>query len=244
MTKDEAIAEVCSKARGEVGYYTTGSASNGTLYSKYAKEINEKYKGFYNGNKNGYDWCTSFVDWCFLETFGFDNTCKMTNQGGNNTAGASSTSSFNYFKAMGTKFWGTTPHVGAQAFIAWAPNLNTVVHTGLVVAVTRNSIDVIEGNTGGTIDGVKRNSCVRLRQWQPDGGLYGDGKIVGYGYPDWSVVSDLEVEPDVPEPTVKSKGIYIQNKFYKAKIWNGSKWVDTTPKIWNRSKWVDSVKKD
>ena len=59
-------------AEAEIGYHE--KASNSNLDSKTANSGNKNYQkygrdlfkaGFYNGNKNGYEWCTSFVAWCF-----------------------------------------------------------------------------------------------------------------------------------------------------------------------------------
>ena len=74
MTAQERLL---ATAKAELGY--TGKKSNAQLddpnantpglFNKFARDL-DALGDFYNGRKNGYDWCDVFVDWCFYKTFG------------------------------------------------------------------------------------------------------------------------------------------------------------------------------
>ena len=58
-------------AEAEIGYHE--KASNSNLDSKTTNSGNKNFTkygrdlfnaGFFNGNKNGFDWCAQFVTWC------------------------------------------------------------------------------------------------------------------------------------------------------------------------------------
>ena len=64
-------------AEAEIGYHE--KASNANLdsktansgkgnYTKYSRDLHKT--GYYNGNKQGFDWCDQFVDWCFFKLCG------------------------------------------------------------------------------------------------------------------------------------------------------------------------------
>ena len=62
-------------AEAEIGYHE--KASNSNLDSKTANSGSKNYTkygrdlfnaGFFNGNKNGFDWCAQFPTWCVCET--------------------------------------------------------------------------------------------------------------------------------------------------------------------------------
>jgi hypothetical protein len=67
-------SRLISIAEAEIGYREKASnaqldsknANSGSKnYQKYGRDLNKA--GYYNGNKNGYEWCDQFVDWCFLQ---------------------------------------------------------------------------------------------------------------------------------------------------------------------------------
>ena len=73
-----AVDQVIALAKQELGYLekkdnnlkylfdkTANAGSNN--YTKYAYEIWTKWPDFFNGNKNGYAWCASFVCWLFFD---------------------------------------------------------------------------------------------------------------------------------------------------------------------------------
>lgn len=78
MTKNEAIKKIVDLAESEVGY----EEPNHDNYNKYAAYIDSNYppQEWYNGRKNGGDWCTIFVDYCFLYALGYSAAYKILNR--------------------------------------------------------------------------------------------------------------------------------------------------------------------
>ena len=158
---------VVSIALAEVGYHE--KASNNNLdnptansgsgnWTKYARDL--AAAGYYNGNKNGYAWCDSFVDWCFFKAYGSKAAAeKVQCQSGD--LGAACPNSADYFKAKGR--FDKTPKYGDQVFFG------DFEHTGLCVGVTATTISTVEGNSG---DAVKQHTYSR-----------NDSYIAGYGHP-------------------------------------------------------------
>lgn len=161
-------------AKAEVGYKEKASNSNlnsktgnagHANYNKYAAEIDKNYPAFYNGRKNGYDWCDIFNDWCFIHTFGLEKALKLLCQP-KKSAGAGCYYSMNYYKSAG-RFHKSNPQPGDQIF--FGSSQNDVWHTGIVVDVDDDTVYTVEGNSS---DGVASRS-------------YGlkNKTIVGYGRP-------------------------------------------------------------
>lgn len=172
-------------AEAEVGYKE--KATNSQLYdktanagynnwNKYANDIDTKYPNFYNGKKNGYDWCDVFVDWCFIQAYGVENAQRLLCQP-DKSCGAGCEYSYRYYKDRGQV--GNVPKLGAQIFFG------DLDHTGIVVDFDDNNVYTVEGNTGSGVNEVCRKKYSRNSSW-----------IYGYGYPAF----DEEVEP-APTPT-------------------------------------------
>ena len=166
------VEKVVSIALGEVGYKE--KADNGRLdlaaanagtgnWTKYARDLYEA--GYYNGNKNGYEWCDVFVDWVFFKAFGKTEGQLMQYQSG--PLGAACPYSAGYYKARGR--YDRTPRVGDQVFYQQDGQL---VHTGIVTAVAGGYITAVEGNASNAV--VKRTRS------------QGDSYIDGYGHPDYA----------------------------------------------------------
>jgi len=182
MTPQE---RVIATAEDQVGYFGKKSnarlddpkADQGGKYNKFARDL-DAMGGFYNGKKNGYDWCDVFVDWCFVTTFGRELAQKLLCQP-DRSLGAGTGYSLKYYKAKGRLF--TTPQPGDQIFFGDA---KSTWHTGLVVKVAGGYVHTIEGNAG-------KPSAVRARKY-----AIGSKSIKGYGRPDWSLVPAEEMEDD------------------------------------------------
>ena len=174
-------------AKTQKGYYE--KKSNKSLYSKtankgkknytkYAYEFDNYFKTFYGGKKQTVAWCDMFVDWCFVTAFGEAGARKALYQP-TKSAGAGANSSMSYYKKH--KAFSKTPKVGDQVFFSKSANGKKAVHTGLVIAVSKSSITIIEGNSGKNTDlvvqsTIKKNSA-RYK------------KIIGFGHPKYSAVS-------------------------------------------------------
>lgn len=152
------LSEVLKIAKNECGYLE--KASNKDLddpkanpgkgnFTKYARDL--AAAGYYNGNKNGYDWCDVFVDWVFWQACGRDKaaaeeaTCQI---GAYALYGAGVKWSKDGFLSVGRL--DQTPKVGDQFFI-----YNNITeyweHTGIVTEVGSDYFRTIEGNTDNQV---------------------------------------------------------------------------------------------
>lgn len=179
-------------AETEIGYHEKASnsnldsktANNGKgNYTKYSRDLHKA--GYYNGNKNGYDWCDQFVDWCFFKLCGNKDKAEYIEcQTGKYGAGCGF--SLKYYKAAG-RFDGN-PKVGDQIFFKYSNDDSTADHTGIVVRVTDSLIETIEGNSGNE---VKRKAYQR-----------NDKTIIGYGHPRYDAEPKKETKPVAKECTI------------------------------------------
>ena len=166
--------QLASIAEAEIGYHEKASNSNLDSktansgkgnYTKYSRDLHKA--GYYNGNKQGFDWCDQFVDWCFFKLCGKNKDKAEYLECQTGKYGAGCGYSLKYYKAAG-RFDGN-PKVGDQIFFKYTDDNSTADHTGIVVRVTDGLIETIEGNSGGE---VKRKCYQRT-----------DKTIIGYGHP-------------------------------------------------------------
>lgn len=212
VTTAQAIAALIAWFKGEVGYIEKrtnaqlqdkiANAGNGN-YTKYAEEIDTKYPNFYNGPKNGFPWCDVFLDDGFINVFGYDMAIKLlcTKE---KSSGAGCIYSADYYRSKGRFF--KTPQVGDQIFFGSAGN---ETHTGIVVAVTSSTVTTIEGNTSSEA-GVVPNGGMVCEKDYPRNKSY----IVGYGRPDYSLVTSLAAgvkTPEVKAPEEAKKEAAVAN---------------------------------
>ena len=205
MNKNEAIAKLVACAKSQVGYLekktnaylddkTANAGSNN--WNKYARDIDNKYPKFYNGKKNGYSWCDIFVDWCFIECFGYEKALKMLYQPTKST-GAGCSYSAGFYRAHNAFY--RQPQVGDQVFFGDYGNEG---HTGIVVAVSGNIITTVEGNTSGGYGVESNGDGVYIKRYN-----ISTQYIPGFGRPNWGVVSSNagkeEVSDTVSYPTIK-----------------------------------------
>lgn len=205
MNEIERIIEI---AKAEIGYLEkksnkdldskTANAGNGN-YTKYARDL-DNVAGFYNGKKNGYDWCDIFVDWCFYKAFGVTRALELLCQP-QKSCGAGVYYSAQYYKNK-KQFYTSNPQAGDQVF------LNKYNHTGLVIKVDGNYIYTIEGNTSSPVN------CVKKKKY-----ALNSTYIVGYGRPNYAEDIIEPVEPNEPvEPTPAPEIIYGLEVGDKVKI--------------------------
>ena len=180
MTKEEAVAKIIALAEEQVGYVPYSGKKN-----KYAEELDKV--DFFNGPKNGYDWCCCFVAWLFEHTWGKATAQKMLYLP-EKSLGAACPYVADYY--INNKAWYAVPQVGDQILFG---DRRDEDHTGIVWKVTANYVYTIEGNAGGG------NGKVMKRQY-----ALTNGWISGYGRPNWSVVASVEPKPEPkPEPAPK-----------------------------------------
>lgn len=164
MTPAEKMAEW---AKSQVGY-----AADDQKRTKYGEMLDNL--DFYNGPKNGYDWCEQFYDAGMVTCFGEDAAIEMMGaslQGG----GAGCWISAQEYRDAGQ--WSQEPSVGAQIYFG---RFGDESHTGCVVDYSWSQVVTVEGNTGYS-QGYD-TGAVLYRTYD----RY-DPAIVGYGVPDWSL---------------------------------------------------------
>ena len=199
----EAVIKV---AESQIGYhekasnsqlddFTANSGNNN--WNKYARDIDENYPDWYNGKKNGYDWCDIFVDWCFITAYGRAEAQKLLCQP-NNSLGAGCEYSYGYYKDKGQT--GSSPKKGAQIFFG------DLDHTGIVIDFDNNYVYTVEGNSGNE---VKKKKYSRNDSW-----------IYGYGYPDYDEEPQPQPTPSGKAwtggyPTMPSRGYYLTGDGYE-----------------------------
>ena len=190
LTQDEAINKVLTIARNEIGYHEKISSSGlddpaanagSGNYTKYARDL-DAIPGFYNGVKNGYPWCDVFYDWLLVKAFGAQTAKQLLCQP-DNSAGAGCYYSALYYRMAG-RFRDRDPEPGDQIFFTF--QAGEVSHTGIVEAVSEDTVVTIEGNT---------SDCVARKSYP-----IGSGSIYGYGRPDWSLVSIVDTSTPAADP--------------------------------------------
>lgn len=214
MDKNEAIAKLVDCAMSQVGYLEKRSnaqlddktANAGSAnWNRYARDIDSKYPSFYNGKKNGYSWCDIFVDWCFIECFGYEKALKMLYQP-TKSAGAGCQYSANYYRAHNAFY--RQPQVGDQVFFGDYGNEG---HTGIVIDVAGSVVTTVEGNTSGGYGVDSNGDGVYIKRYNIN-----TQYIPGFGRPNWEVVSsnvgNEEATDTVSYPTIKldSKGSNVK----------------------------------
>lgn len=180
-------------ATAEIGYHEKASNSNLDSktansgkgnYTKYSRDLHKA--GYYNGNKQSFDWCDTFCDWLFYQLCGRNKDKAEYLECQTGKYGAGCGFSLKYYKAAGR--FDKTPKVGDQIFFKYSNDDSTADHTGIVVRVTDSLIETIEGNTDNQ---VKRKAYSR------------DSKtIVGYGHPRYDAEPKKETKPVAKECTI------------------------------------------
>ena len=155
-----ALAEVGYREKASNTSLDDPAANAGSAnWTKYARDL--AAAGYYNGNKNGFEWCDVFADWCFYRAFGSDAQRIQCQSG---PLGAAVPFSAGYYQAQGR--YDRSPRVGDQAFFR---ENGALVHTGIVTQVLSNAVVTVEGNA---------NDRVEKRTHRLD-----DPYVAGFGHP-------------------------------------------------------------
>lgn len=165
-TISEAKEKLVETARAEIGY-----REGGNNWTKYAGDPGiAKLYGWIPQNQ---PWCCTFVNWCFLQAFGFEVGSQLT-YGGT----AACANSANLFRNAGAfVLW---PQVGDQAFFYSGNGIN---HTGIVVAVEGSLFRTVEGNYSDKVSLVTHNT--------------GASDVAGFGRPQWDLFGAGDPEQNV-----------------------------------------------
>lgn len=157
------------KASGKDLYSFDDNAGKGN-YTMFQAELAKA--GFWNNNKQGYEWCTSFVAWCFWRLCGNVEAKRILCLTGD--YGASCTAWVSYYKAKARLF--TKPKVGDQYFQRGSDG--QPCHTGIVEIVNGNTFTTIEGNAGNMVKRVNRKL---------------DNTVYGFGRPKYSTQEENDM---------------------------------------------------
>lgn len=161
---DIAVAEIGYKEKATNSSLDLSTANAGTNnWTKYARDLYSA--GYYNGNKNGYAWCDCFVDWCFFKAFGKTEGQLIEYQAGD--LGAACPYSAGYYKNKGR--YDKNPQPGDQVFFQQNGSL---VHTGIVIAVSGSTITCVEGNASNMVKKTTYNYKT-------------NGYVAGFGHPNY-----------------------------------------------------------
>jgi len=185
-------SEIVAIALNEVGYKEKASNKNldsktanagSSNWTKYARDL--AAADYFNGNKNGYEWCAVFACWCFYKAYGAKEGQRIQCQTGPYGAGCGF--SMQYYQQQ--KRFDKNPKVGDQIFFRYSGS-SGADHTGIVVEVTSSQVKTVEGNSG---DQVKKNTYARTY-----------GCIIGYGHPLYDETDGATAAP-APAPAAETK---------------------------------------
>ena len=197
---DIAVAEVGYVGKSTADKLDDKRAGTKGNYTKYAREL-DAIANFYNGKKQGFDFCDVFVDWCFVKAFGAEAAKKLLNQP-ERSYGAGCGWSKSYFEAAG-RFY-KTPQVGDQIFFGTS---KSCYHTGLVYRIDGNKIYTIEGNAAPDLTVESDGHMVCLRLYKAT-----DSRILGYGRPDWAGAGGAAAYvPKVGDKVIYSGTVHYSN---------------------------------
>lgn len=203
-------AQVIAIAKSQVGYLekasnynldsTTGNAGYSN-YTKYARDFDQKWTSFYNGKKQGAEWCDMFNDWCHVMAAGGDpEAARAVLCQPAKSAGAGCYYSAQYYKAAGR--WGSTPQLGAQIFF------RNFAHTGLVYAYDSTYVYTIEGNTSSASGVVSNGGGVAMKSYRRT-----SSDIDGYGYPKYGTSGESTTTVQETAPAKKLSYFYPYRKW-------------------------------
>lgn len=178
MTPTEKLIRI---AAAEVGYIGHGSRSDldnpagdgKAKYTKYARDLDAVR--YFNGKKQGFDWCAVFVAWCFFKGWGKELSQKMLTYPPR-SCGAGVKWVYSYGKRAGRIV--KTPKPGDIMILKTADGKGWR-HVAIVETVGKDMIHTLEGNSDN-----------RVRRWTyaPN-----EKSIAGYLRPRWDLA---DVEPE------------------------------------------------
>lgn len=233
---DDKLKSLISLAKSEVGYLEKKNGNNlddkiknygYNNYTKYARDL-DNINNFYNGKKQGTAWCSVFVAWLFVKTYGVDKTRILLNYP-IKSLGSSCTYAISYFKKVNSFF--KTPKIGDIIFFSQG-------HTGLVINVDKVCVYTVEGNTTNK-NGIYPNG----------GGVYdksyklNNEYILGYGRPLYEKINENPQNSEINDEKNKNNVIFgfkigKCNAYYKTLK---SKAIRKTPTLTNNIKKVSEI---
>lgn len=225
------VNKLIETALSEVGYLEkktnnnldSKTANSGSKnYTKYARDMMKYSAGIY---ANGYAWCDTFVDWCFVQAFGA-NKAKSLIHGWS----AYTPTSAGYFK--NNKEWYTSnPQKGDVIF--FEDNSGTICHVGIVYKVDTGFVYTVEGNTSSKSGVVANGGAVEKKKY-----ALTYKRIAGYGRPKYEKEPLKDIEDIVAE--LASRGIISNTLLWVDKLKKDNNCYWLAYKAANETKKCDS----
>ena len=208
------IDRVLNVAFGEVGYLE--KASNRSLDSKTENAGDDNYTKYARDcfpDLQGCAWCAMFAEWCLVQAFGKSTANKMVNG-----LSADCDEVAQNFKDMG-RFY-KTPKKGD--LILFVKNGNDYYHVGIVYDVTGSTVYTVEGNTSAGSQVIPNGGAVCKKSY-----ALGNGKIGGYGRPDYTLAGSVTPTPTPTPAPSKSlnesvKWTGVTNQETNVRTWAGA----------------------
>lgn len=175
------IPRILAFAFNEVGYLE--KKSNKDLTSKTANAGKKNYTKYGSWiGANGDYWCASFISWLFHQAFG-DNGKKLLC---GSYSAACETIRQNFIKKK--QYHTSGPKAGDVIFFSGSRH-SGANHIGIVYQVKDGKVLTVEGNTSGASGVVDNGGGVAKKTY-----AISQTKILGYGRPDYSIISGKKTE--------------------------------------------------
>lgn len=180
------VNDLIEKAKSWAGYLEKKDGNNLDVFTANAGDNNytcfaRDYKVHTGESLQGQPWCAMYVSEVFVQVFGLKAAKKLL-------GGALyhyCPTGVNQFKKVGN--WYKKPELGDVIFFT---NGTRSYHTGIVIEVTSSKVKTIEGNTSGASGVIENGGGVCQKSYS-----LSYEKIMGYGRPDWSIVSKPRYKP-------------------------------------------------
>lgn len=205
------VQKVIDTALAEVNYLEKASNANlddktanagSANYTKYARDLAEV--NFFNGRKQGREWCAVFVGWIFWKPFGKEAALKLLCQPSKDNCGAGCNYIRKYFKAKGQ--WHTSNPKPGDVIVFYSRDKSSYSHTGFVYKVDAQKVYTVEGNTSGSSGVIANGGGVFKKSYSL---TY--GRIAGYGRPAYGDIAVNGTETGTGASAKKDGQEYAQN---------------------------------
>ena len=185
-TAEAELGYLEKKSNKDLDSKTENAGSNN--YTKYGRDMRAACPELGDTFGVAYQWCQTFVDWCFLKAYGKGDAKKLLGGfTGYTPTGAG------YFKNRGQYFarGAKQPKRGDVIYFhGTVDGTYRICHVGIVYKSDANTVYTIEGNTSDSADVIRNGGAVRKKSY-----ALTNTRIDGYGRPNYS-----DPEP-TPAPT-------------------------------------------
>lgn len=221
MDKTTAINKMITVAQAELGYLE--KASNSNLDSKTGNAGSGNYTKYWRDVKpewNGQAWCACFVTWVLQQAFGKDTASKLLKH-----------YPYVYVPTLMSLFTrNANPEKGD---IVCFYRGGTFTHTGIVISVSGDYFETIEGNTSGA-SGIIANGGGVCKKGYYNSQLPG----TKFARLDWSIVGDVSSStPTTSQPAGESLDGYAVGDYVTVSTYYASS-TDPISKAIAPKSWV------